>query len=225
MARTQGYTQGYYDLRDAFRQEGCPVCRLTLAGVARYVGAINYESAADPGVRERLRASLGFCNAHAHQWLGAAHVLGTAQLYADLLARLAEELRALPVRRRGRLASVASRLTPRAESSGTRRRTRRSRRSSGASPSRRSRRPTPLRPGSASPTCASPSAAPRTRGRSTRCARRRSRARSGCWASSGRSSASTTTASAASRRARRRVPASGPCTTSSAPPASDASGT
>ena len=115
MARTQGYTQGYYDLRDAFRQEGCPVCRLTLAGVARYVGAINYESAADPGVQERLRASRGFCNPHAHQWLGAAHVLGTAQLYADLLARLAEELRALPFRRRGRLASAASRLTPRAE--------------------------------------------------------------------------------------------------------------
>jgi hypothetical protein len=108
-------TQGYYDLRDAFRQEGCPVCRLTLAGVARYIGAVDYESVADPGVRERLRASLGFCNAHAHQWLGAAHVLGTAQLYADLLARLAEELRALPFRRRGRLASVASRLTSRAE--------------------------------------------------------------------------------------------------------------
>ena len=112
MTRTQGYTQGYYDLRDAFRQEGCPVCRLTLAGVARYIGAVNYESVADPGVRERLRASLGFCNPHAHQWLGAAHVLGTAQLYADLLDRLAEELRALSFRRRGRLARVASRLTP-----------------------------------------------------------------------------------------------------------------
>jgi hypothetical protein len=102
------YTQGHYDLLDAFAQDACPVCRLTLASVTRYINAVNYESAGDPGIRQQLRASLGFCNEHGYQWLGAAHVLGTAQIYIEVLGRATDELRGLFDHRRHLLAGVAS---------------------------------------------------------------------------------------------------------------------
>ncbi len=114
-------TTGYYDLIDAFAEEGCPVCRLGLAAVDRSIRAIDYESVGDPGIREHLRASLGFCNVHAHQWLSQAHVLGTASIYVDVLMRLTAELRALPFRPHPMLADVAALLGPRARQSGDRR--------------------------------------------------------------------------------------------------------
>ncbi len=102
------YTQGHYDVLDAFVQGGCPVCRLTLASVTRYINAVNCESAGDPGIRQQLRASLGFCNEHGHQWLGAAHVLGTAQIYIEVLGRATDDLRGLSGHRRHLLGGVAS---------------------------------------------------------------------------------------------------------------------
>ncbi len=91
----------HFDLRDAFAGDGCPVCALALAAVARYFATLNYEAAGDRGVRARLRESLGFCQPHAHQWHAAAHVLATATIYAEVLAQTRDELRALAFRRSG----------------------------------------------------------------------------------------------------------------------------
>lgn len=101
-------TRTYYDLLEALTEQGCPVCRICLAAVHRYIGAINYESVGDPGIREHLRASLGFCNVHAHQWLAQAHILGTAQIYADVLTQTLSELRALPFRSQTFMAGVSA---------------------------------------------------------------------------------------------------------------------
>lgn len=108
-------TVSYYDLIEAFAKEGCPVCRLGLAAVHRYLEAVNYESAGDPGIRGQLRASLGFCNVHAHQWLGLAHVLGTAAIYVDVLTQLAADLQALSFHSHTLLAGVAALFDPRAD--------------------------------------------------------------------------------------------------------------
>jgi len=110
-------TVSYYDLLEALGQEGCPVCRLGLDAVDRYVEAIDYESVGDPDLGERLRASLGFCNVHAHQWLRQAHVLGTATIYVGVLSRLLAELRALPFQPSTFLAGVAAFLGPHARQS------------------------------------------------------------------------------------------------------------
>jgi hypothetical protein len=45
----------------------------------------NYEPVSDPEIRKLFEASHGFCNLHAHQWLEEAFVLGTAQIYRDVL--------------------------------------------------------------------------------------------------------------------------------------------
>lgn len=105
-------TMTYYDLLEAFAEEGCPVCRLGLAAVQRSIDAIDYESAGDPAIHDQLRASLGFCNVHAHQWLRRAHVLATAVIYADVLTRSVEDLRARAFPRAPRLAAVAAFFTP-----------------------------------------------------------------------------------------------------------------
>lgn len=78
-------TQGNHDLFDAFAQPACPVCRLSLRAVSHYMNSTNYDALGDPDIRARFEASLGFCNRHAHQWLDEAFVLGTAQMYRDVI--------------------------------------------------------------------------------------------------------------------------------------------
>lgn len=91
----------HYDLRDAFANDGCALCALTQAAVDRYFATLDYEAAGDRGVRAHLRQTLGFCQPHAHRWLTASHVLATAVIYAEVLDRARNDLRALSYRRSG----------------------------------------------------------------------------------------------------------------------------
>lgn len=85
------------DLKIAFREAGCPVCRLRYDSEARYIFSILYEYVNDPGVRERLLRSLGFCHTHAWQmqeteqenWGGG---LGTGIIYEHLSSRALDGL-------------------------------------------------------------------------------------------------------------------------------------
>ncbi len=101
-------TQGNHDLFDAFRQPGCPVCRLSLGAVSHYMNSTNYDALGDPAIRERFEASLGFCNLHAHQWLDEAFVLGTAQMYRDVIRSVDRELRGQSFQGRGMGGRMAS---------------------------------------------------------------------------------------------------------------------
>lgn len=106
-----GHTQSTYDLLDVFPQGGCPVCTLTLRSVKKYIGSINYDSVEDPGVQTQLQAALGFCNLHAYEWLNSAFILGTAEIYRDVVWSISKDLRAKPSPGHGiigRLASFAS---------------------------------------------------------------------------------------------------------------------
>ena len=87
-------TQGTYDLLDAFKEDGCPICRLGLHSVAHYIESINYDSVGDQGIRAQLRKSLGYCNLHAYQWLHAAFILGTANIYRDVVRVIRDDLQA-----------------------------------------------------------------------------------------------------------------------------------
>jgi hypothetical protein len=99
-------TRTYFDLLDAFGQDGCPVCRLALAGVQHSFESINYDGVNDLGFRQQTRAAHGFCNRHAYQWLQTAHILGTALIYDQLLTDTTEVLE----RMRFRKASILSRV-------------------------------------------------------------------------------------------------------------------
>lgn len=76
----------YYDLLDAFQQDGCPICRLGRLTVARYLDILAYENVNDPGVRQKLRAARGFCNYHAYQFLDEVRdLLGIGIIYRDVV--------------------------------------------------------------------------------------------------------------------------------------------
>lgn len=76
-----------YNLLEACREGGCPICRLEQKSVERYLDNQFYENVNSPRWRDRLRASLGFCREHA--WLGVNQRLGDALgysiIYRDIL--------------------------------------------------------------------------------------------------------------------------------------------
>src|SRR4051794_16719673 len=85
-------TQGYHDLLEAFSAPGCPICSVSEREITRYMRSTNYDGVADPGIRQQFERSLGFCAPHAHLWLETAFVLGTAQLYRDLVRLVRRQL-------------------------------------------------------------------------------------------------------------------------------------
>jgi hypothetical protein len=89
----------YHELREALSQEGCALCRLRERSAERYLQGLLYESVNDPGVRERLRTSWGFCPRHTWQVRRLGSPLGVSILWRDLLSQEAL-LTGMPTRRR-----------------------------------------------------------------------------------------------------------------------------
>ena len=110
----------HYALQDALEQEGCPVCRLAAAAVARYLDDLIYENVNEIELRETLRAAGGFCNEHSWQLERMHAAFGVSIVYRDVLNNMARRLRARPAgarlalfggrdgRLRDRLAALAS---------------------------------------------------------------------------------------------------------------------
>lgn len=92
----------YFDLVEAFRQPGCPVCRRVSAASQRYLDTLAYEHVNDPEVRRRLRASWGLCNWHT--WILADRAgapFAAAAISEDLLKAAAQRVAALGTRAAG----------------------------------------------------------------------------------------------------------------------------
>src|SRR5438067_7292585 len=83
----------YYELLDACKKGGCPLCTMALDTVARYLDILIYENVNDPQTRDAVVAARGYCNGHSWQLRatsGAA--FGTALMYRDVLQHVAEEI-------------------------------------------------------------------------------------------------------------------------------------
>ncbi|HKY52724.1 MAG TPA: DUF6062 family protein [Anaerolineales bacterium] len=84
-----------YNLLEACRAAGCPVCRLEARAIERYLDRKFYENVNTPAWRDHLRASLGFC--HEHAWLGVNRRLGDALgfsiIYRDIVNSVLKQLR------------------------------------------------------------------------------------------------------------------------------------
>src|SRR5579863_1343245 len=65
--RAPGKHTVYYDLLDACKKGGCPICALALEAVARYLDATIYERVNDPRTRDAVVRARGYCNDHAWQ--------------------------------------------------------------------------------------------------------------------------------------------------------------
>ncbi len=79
---------GYYKLRQALAETGCPLCRLLAEAADHYVQAVLWELVNDIESRQKLRRSLGYCGPHT--WLLVRHgaALGSAIMLKDMLDTL-----------------------------------------------------------------------------------------------------------------------------------------
>ncbi len=96
-------TQTYFEMLEMLQAEAhpgkpgrprhlCPVCRLTLQGVDRFLHLISLENVTDVDTRLQLRQAGGFCNRHSYQWAGLHDALGTAIIYEDLLREVSKRI-------------------------------------------------------------------------------------------------------------------------------------
>jgi Family of unknown function (DUF6062) len=83
-----------YNLLEACREQGCPLCRLEQQSVERYLDNQFYENVNSPAWRDQLRASLGFCQEHA--WLAVngrlGDALGFSIIYRDIVNSVLTQL-------------------------------------------------------------------------------------------------------------------------------------
>jgi hypothetical protein len=83
----------YFQLLEAFKQPGCPVCTRLEHGAIRSLDALMYEQVNDPFTRERLVASHGFCNWHAWMLPSVPNsASGVALIYRHLLQETLDRL-------------------------------------------------------------------------------------------------------------------------------------
>jgi len=76
---------GYIKLTDAFKKEGCAICRRIGEATFNYVDSLLYENVNDHATREKLKASFGFCVKHSELLFKIGDALGTAIIYKDIL--------------------------------------------------------------------------------------------------------------------------------------------
>lgn len=82
----------YFELLDACRQGGCPICTMALDAVRRYLDSVIYENVNDPETRDAVIAARGYCNDHSWALRDMNAVLGTALMYRDVVRHSAESL-------------------------------------------------------------------------------------------------------------------------------------
>lgn len=91
-------TYGYFDLLEAMREPGCPVCRLLKRDIERHLGAILYEFVLDHSVSGRFRESRGLCSEHGYLLTERGNALGIATLYHAVIYDLLADTERTPIR-------------------------------------------------------------------------------------------------------------------------------
>lgn len=79
---------GYYDLRQAFGQPGCALCRLLAQAADGYIDSLLWELVNDPALRAELNESRGYCREHAWLLVRYGASLGAAIMMKDIIDTL-----------------------------------------------------------------------------------------------------------------------------------------
>jgi len=82
----------YFNLVDAFKEEGCPICYLMKKSVHQSMDTFLYENVNDPGMRKDIRSTFGFCNKHAWQLRQFGDGFGLSIIYQDLIGIFLERI-------------------------------------------------------------------------------------------------------------------------------------
>jgi len=83
-----GKTNSYYELLDAMRERGCPVCSLLELYTDKYIDNLLYENVNDVSLRTKLVTSGGFCKEHSQKILRfgfKGYALGISILCKDII--------------------------------------------------------------------------------------------------------------------------------------------
>ncbi|MHB0856491.1 MAG: DUF6062 family protein [Anaerolineae bacterium] len=90
MAPKPGKHTPFFELVDAQKLTGCPVCRLVYKATDRYLDGLLYEAVLDPEVRAKLKGSRGFCSEHVEMLSRrSGRALGVALIYRDIIRTVA----------------------------------------------------------------------------------------------------------------------------------------
>ena len=81
----------YFNMLDALKEKGCPLCRLSDKSAHSYFDAFLFENVTDREVSKKLRASGGFCREHSGKFLEFNDTLGAAVVYESLIYDLLNE--------------------------------------------------------------------------------------------------------------------------------------
>jgi hypothetical protein len=77
-------------LVEAMKGGGCPICRRIALDIGRAIESLMYDGVNDVGLRLRIRADMGLCQAHARQVARRNNALAGAILFADLLEQASQ---------------------------------------------------------------------------------------------------------------------------------------
>jgi hypothetical protein len=82
----------FFNLFDALVEKECALCHLVAKAGHDALDALLYENVNDPGTREAMSASHGFCAAHAELATSMSDALGVAMLYETLCREAANRV-------------------------------------------------------------------------------------------------------------------------------------
>jgi len=82
----------YFNLLDALKEQGCPVCFVIRKNAQKFMDDFLYESVNDPGLRKEIKESVGFCNRHAWQLQKFGDGFGLGIVYEDLMQLVLKRL-------------------------------------------------------------------------------------------------------------------------------------
>jgi hypothetical protein len=82
----------YFELLEAVRESGCPICRLAIRSGDRFLETYSYEHVNDIEIRDLVRAAKGFCHNHTWRLFHEHSPLGTALTYYDILGEAAQQI-------------------------------------------------------------------------------------------------------------------------------------
>ncbi len=83
---------GYFDVKEALNESGCPVCRLEAHTADTAIDSLLWESVNDVPTRHQLNAARGYCHLHAEKMVRNGAALGVSILMRDVVHTVAEIL-------------------------------------------------------------------------------------------------------------------------------------
>ncbi len=82
----------YHTLREALALPGCAICHLKADAADRFLDGLLWESVNDPGLRDKIRQSRGFCHQHAWRMVHNGASLGATIIMRDVMQGLLNSL-------------------------------------------------------------------------------------------------------------------------------------